>query len=350
VKDFTFFMTTDTPSPTAAVSIVNAVPSQNVAINVSNTGENVISVQTRNTALGLSDYAGIGQSFLWNSAQNLDGIGLYLNAAQSGFSWGGGDVVNYTLYIHSGADASLASPRSPVATYTFNILGSQISNTGNKYVYLSGLNLALTNGQWYGFQLAPTPTGAPTSRRLFWDASNTVFSGNSQNFNTAIPYNGTFTNPFGSVKDFTFFMTTLSAGSPYDGWAGGSFANPFPGVDFDNDGLSNLLEFVLGGDPTTNDNPSVRPAVSTSGSNLIVTFKRSDASELAPAVSVKVQVSADLVSWNPADDIPIGAADGSGPNGATYTVDDSGTLDNVVVTIPKGAATRKFARVVASAP
>ena len=47
---------------------------------------------------------------------------------------------------------------------------------------------------------------------------------------------------------------TAISGSPYDTWAGGTFANPFTntavGVDFDNDGLSNLLEFVLGGDPT----------------------------------------------------------------------------------------------------
>lgn len=34
-------------------------------------------------------------------------------------------------------------------------------------------------------------------------------------------------------------------------------------------------------------------------------------------------------------------------NGATYTVDDTGTLDAVVVTIPKVTATKKFARVVA---
>ena len=356
-RDLTCYLTAVPEGLTAATSIVHDVPAQNVAINVANTGNNVISVQTRNTVLGLTDYVGIAQSFQWNSIGNLDGIGLYLNAAQSGFPWGTGDVVSYTLHIHTGDGAAMGAPRNPVATYTLNILGEQISNTGDKYVYISGLDLQMIQGQWYGFQLAPTPTGAPSSRRLFWDSSNTTFAGNTQNFTTAISYDGTYNNPFGSTKDFTFFMTTPPTGSPYDDWAGGNFANPFPegqrgaGVDFDSDGLSNLLEFVLGGDPTTNDSPSVRPSVIADGSNLVVTFKRSDASELAPAVSVNVQVSADLVTWNPADDILIGAATNPGPVGganASYTVTNNAGLDTIVVTIPKGAATRKFARVVAN--
>lgn len=358
-RDLTCYLTAVPEGLTAATSIVSDIPVENVAINVANTGENVISVQTRNTALGLTDYTGIAQSFQWNSSQKLDGIGLYLNASQAGtgFGWNPEDVVNYTLHIHTGSGAGQTGTRTPIATYTFDILGSDIGNTGDKYVYISGLNLDLPQGQWYGFQLAPTPTGAPSARRLFWDSSNTTFAGNTQNFTTAIPYDGAYTNPFGTVKDFTFFMITQPSGNPYDDWAGGTFANAFPegqrgaGVDFDSDGLSNLLEFVLGGDPTTNDSPSVRPSVIADGSNLVVTFKRSDASELAPAVSVKVQVSADLVTWNPADDILIGAATNPGPIGdanASYTVTNNAGLDTIVVTIPKGAATRKFARVVAN--
>ena len=148
-------------------------------------------------------------------------------------------------------------------------------------------------------------------------------------------------------------VTTGPSSSSYDTWAGGPFANPFtntaPEVDFDNDGLSNLLEFVLGGDPTISQN-NVRPTVTASGSNLVVTFTRSDASEAQP-VAVKVQVSDNLVTWNPADDIVIDAATNPGPiggTGASYTVDDTGSIDTIVVTIPKGVATKKFARVVAT--
>lgn len=159
--------------------------------------------------------------------------------------------------------------------------------------------------------------------------------------------------PVPSVDEFRIATSwaqavDASGGSAYATWASGTFANPFTStgaaVDFELDGITNLMEFVLGGDPTINDIPSIRPTVIASGIDLVVTFKRSDMSELQP-VAMKVQVSTDLSTWSPADDIIIGATGGSGPNGATYTVDETGTLDTIVVTIPKGAATKKFVRV-----
>jgi autotransporter-associated beta strand protein len=153
-------------------------------------------------------------------------------------------------------------------------------------------------------------------------------------------------------------VTTLSSATPYDTWALGPFTNAFtntaPGVDFDNDGLGNLLEFVLGGDPTISQ-AAIAPTATAAGTDLVVSFKRSDASELSPATAVKVQLSADLVTWNPADDITIapGNTGNPGPIGASnasYTITNSGGLDTVTVTIPKAAAAKKFARVVATQP
>jgi autotransporter-associated beta strand protein len=153
-----------------------------------------------------------------------------------------------------------------------------------------------------------------------------------------------------------WLVHTGAGGTPYDTWAAGPFANPFtntaPGVDFDNDGLSNLLEFVLGGDPTISQ-AGIAPSVSTSGTDLVVTFKRSDASELAPAVTVKVELSTDLTFSTPAQDIVIGPASDPGPiapSGASYTVSNSGGVDNISVTIPQGSDPKKFARLRAVAP
>ncbi len=183
-------------------------------------------------------------------------------------------------------------------------------------------------------------------------------------------YTGTFTgnanpgsaNTFASVTGLPSGYTIVhdtglkqirleggGGGNAYDTWAG-----TFPGftpttgdLDFDNDGVKNLLEFVLGGNPTTNDSPSIRPVVTDSSTNLVVSFGRSDISETSPLpTTVKVQVSDDLVTWNPANDITIvGDVNGTGPNGATYTVNDSGSIDAIVVTIPKLGAPKKFARV-----
>jgi autotransporter-associated beta strand protein len=140
--------------------------------------------------------------------------------------------------------------------------------------------------------------------------------------------------------------------SPYDDWADDFpvFTPTNATLDFDNDGIDNLLEFVLGGNPTLSE-PGIAPSVNASGSDLVVTFKRSDASELQP-VTVKVQVSDDLSTWNPANDITIGAVGVPTPilpTNATYTVaENSAAADTIVVTIPKAAAAKKFARVVAN--
>ena len=125
----------------------------------------------------------------------MDGIGILIATNQSSWAWGTGDSVPYTLFINTGTSNNLATPRTDIATYNFNILGSQISNTGNKYLYISGLDLNLTNGEWYGFQLGPDPAGAITSRRLFFQTSDTAFAGNSLAINNSpIPFDGQYNN------------------------------------------------------------------------------------------------------------------------------------------------------------
>ena len=121
-------------------------------------------------------------------------------------------------------------------------------------------------------------------------------------------------------------------------------------ADPDNDGMNNALEFVLGGNPSTNDVSTKAPQITNGSSSITLSFKRTDASETQLAV-VKVQVSTDLATWNTADDITIGATSGSGSNSATYTVTENGSADDdVVVTIPKSSATKKFVRLRAVVP
>ena len=74
---------------------------------------------------------------------------------------------------------------------------------------------------------------------------------------------------------------------------------------------------------------------------------------VAPAVSVKVELSTDLTFSTPADDITIGPVTDAGPiapSGASYIVTNSVGFDTIVLTIPQGAAPKKFARVKAVQP
>ncbi|MGJ8652751.1 MAG: autotransporter-associated beta strand repeat-containing protein [Opitutaceae bacterium] len=143
---------------------------------------------------------------------------------------------------------------------------------------------------------------------------------------------------------------------PYETWAGTAFVHVFtdtdPSTDFDLDGLSNLFEFVFGGDPTISEE-GIAPSVSVLSTDLQITFRRSDVSQQAPAVGVKVEVSEDLTFTTPANDIVIGNSTDSGPIGplgASYTVVNSGGFDTVTVTVPMGGMTQNFVRLVITQP
>ncbi|MEO6477246.1 autotransporter-associated beta strand repeat-containing protein [Luteolibacter sp.] len=122
----------------------------------------------------------------------------------------------------------------------------------------------------------------------------------------------------------------------YDSWKS-SFAftagvNDGALNDPDGDGVSNVLEYVLGGIPigAGAGNPSILPSQTLTATDLILTFKRSDLSEAD--VVLKVQWSADLATWN--DFATVGAVDALP---AVDVTEDSPTadIDTVVVTIPR---------------
>jgi autotransporter-associated beta strand protein len=141
---------------------------------------------------------------------------------------------------------------------------------------------------------------------------------------------------------------TLEAvgGDPYGGWLAGypalTGANRSPGVDFDNDGLDNGIEFVIGSDPTAFTGPGTAgfPAATVTGGNLVFTFKRSNASK---AYAVTVETSVSLVTWPPANAYLIPTADG---NSGAVTV----TGEDVTVAIPMAPDAKKFARLKAEIP
>ena len=102
----------------------------------------------------------------------------------------------------------------------------------------------------------------------------------------------------GSAGVFQDLAVTVT-GSAYDAWiasypgAGGLSATS---DDPDHDGISNLLEFALGGNPTQSD-PSILPTTSTtvsgSATYLTLTFRRSRAD-----VTYNVQGSSDFSTWS----------------------------------------------------
>ena len=112
-------------------------------------------------------------------------------------------------------------------------------------------------------------------------------------------------------------------------------------ADPDNDGVSNQLEYILGGNPLTSD-ASILPQQTVSGGNLTLTFKRSDLSESDTVV--KVQVTTDLQTWP--TELAIGATSAASASGVTVVEDSpNAELDTITVVIPVGSDGKKFVRV-----
>ncbi|MGL5017975.1 MAG: PA14 domain-containing protein [Luteolibacter sp.] len=106
-------------------------------------------------------------------------------------------------------------------------------------------------------------------------------------------------------------------------------------ADPDRDGLANLIEFVIGGQPDpavggANSN-HLSPTAAIVGADLVYTFRRSTLSLSQPGIAIKVEYGSELTGWQTAT---------GGTNGVT-TVVTSGIepgIDEVKVRIPRSLA------------
>ena len=133
--------------------------------------------------------------------------------------------------------------------------------------------------------------------------------------------------------------------SGFGSWASGfSLVSSIETGDDDDDGIENVLEYILGGDPTAAD-LSIIPNGATDGANYELTFTRSDDSEIDATTTV--QFGSDLTAF-PATTETVPAASGT-VGSVTFTIVENGEGDDsVTASIPHGGATEFFGRVAGS--
>lgn len=150
----------------------------------------------------------------------------------------------------------------------------------------------------------------------------------------------------------THNIALVQSGSPFTTWAtitsGLAGGDAAPGADPDSDGLNNLVEFVLGGQPNpANPNASsvaLAPTQVIVGSNLIFTYRRTDLSTTEAGLVTSVEFGTNLSGWTT-------AVNGVGGVTITETPDGFGSgVDKVEVSIPMGTETKLFARLKATLP
>jgi autotransporter-associated beta strand protein len=157
-----------------------------------------------------------------------------------------------------------------------------------------------------------------------------------------------------SVSSGNLIMTVATASSTaYDTWAtsqGLSGAAADASADPDADGLSNALEFVLGGQPNPanpgSNSLGLLPTVTTNAGKLLFTYRVSDLSLTQPGVAITPEYGSSLTGWAQALD---------GVLGVTITVTNDGFgsgIDKVEVSIPQSLATdaKLFARLKVTLP
>jgi autotransporter-associated beta strand protein len=118
-----------------------------------------------------------------------------------------------------------------------------------------------------------------------------------------------------------------------------------PNADEDGDGVTNAIEYVLGGSISTNDLAKL-PVTSTNGENHIFTFKRAQAS-IDGTTTVAIEVGNDLATWNAPPSpypVPDTATDPVTPGVTVVKDSPKPGIDTVTLTLPQNAAPKKFIR------
>ena len=135
----------------------------------------------------------------------------------------------------------------------------------------------------------------------------------------------------------------LAAAPGYTTWAvinapGGST----PGDDFDGDGVTNAVEYMLGGTKETNDIGKL-PVISTTGGDMKFVFER-DQTSIDGSTVVKIQVGTNLVDWPAGSVFSVPDTAVNNNPGVKVEKDIPAGKDTVTLTVGQAPDPKKFAR------
>lgn len=142
---------------------------------------------------------------------------------------------------------------------------------------------------------------------------------------------GTKNYTFDELTGTVSMIDTAPPADPYISWIDSYTPNPLlpdaasklPTADPDGDGITNLMEFVLGGSPVVSS-MAILPTQVIVGSNVVLSYQRSDESE-SPAITQLGQWSTNLSTWNDVTPILVNE-NAAAPDDMTVTVPTSNEM------------------------
>ena len=141
------------------------------------------------------------------------------------------------------------------------------------------------------------------------------------------------------VTDSVTFAQTAAVTFTVDSFASWAGSKQLAGADArmsadpDQDGIANVLEYVLGGEPNPanpgSNSRDLLPTVAPNANGMLFSFRQTALSLIQPAVDLSIEYSSDLINWSPAQD---------GIDGVAITVNKNGFasgVDKVEVSFPQ---------------
>lgn len=239
---------------------------------------------------------------------------------QNGATLGGNGNLGGNLTVQSGAHHALSVAAAPEAQVTRTIAGSLNLNAGNV------LDLTAAATPVPGSYVLVTATGG--------------INGDLGTVNQAsIP--GTVSISGNSI------VLNIPSAAGFSTWIGGfTLADSTTTADPDHDGLSNLLEFVLNGNPSQPD-PAIQPTVQVTASDFVFTFQRRD-DALPPETTQVFEYGSDLSNWTSVSLPATTATQGE----ISINITDASPADTIAVSVPKSLASggRLFGRLRVTKP
>lgn len=266
----------------------------------------------------------IGNGILTLSGANTYGGNTTVSAGT--LALGASNVLPATPVSIGSATLNAATFSDTVGT--LDVTGGAVVNLG------TGAALAFANSSgidWTGGTLTITGT--------FVSGSSLRFGTSSSGLTTA--QLARISKPGGGAValNASGFLIDVPAGS-YVLWALTNAGGTTPDQDADFDGVSNGVEYVLGGTLLTDDLAAL-PSVSTSGGNILFTFERDQAS-INANTAVTIQVGTTLPVW--LNNYVVGADTATSSPGVTVVKGVPAGFDTVTLSVPRAPDLQKFIR------